>query len=250
MKSFCTYLVLLLPVLAGCAGPFENQCDQYSDRGEQLSCFDTAFLALESEIIEERGAREDTETWEYCEGLRERLADEDWAEENREEYGERLRECMVLWERLGDDRDCDARDEDEDDEWDEDEDDEWDEDEDDEWDEDEDDEWDEDEDGEWVEDEDGESDKDEDDVRLDDEDLRDDDDREAVREESCSRGGLGDLRQLRDRARGAIQRGEDSEDRGDQIREALREGRSWVDRILRVRDDRESTRDGEGERPR
>ena len=88
------------------------------------------------------------------------------------------------------------------------------------------------------------------DVRLDDEDLRDDDDREGVREENCSRGDLGALRQLRDRARGAIQRGEDSDVRGDQIREALSEGRRWVDRLLGVRDDRESARDGEGERPR
>jgi len=195
MKFIGPLLLALLPTLTGCAS-FENQCNQYSEVSAQLACLDTAFLALESEIVERRGERNTEregadlrEYLEYCEGLRERFGDEDWADENRQDYGERLRECSMLWERIGEDREREGCVEDETlIRWAEDEPEAWEEDED------------------------------------------------EVREADCERGDLGEIRGMRDRARQSVRRSTDSDERGETIREALREGRRWVDRLLGLRD--------------
>ena len=233
MKTFGFLFLSSLTILAGCAGDaFESQCDQFTEVNDQLTCLDTAFFALESEIVDSRGdrVRDDSdlrEELEYCNGLRRRMADEAWADENREEFGGRLRHCMGLWERLEDEDDWD--DEDEDDDWD-------DEDErEDDWD-------DEDED----EDEDDWDDEDEDEREGDKGDLSDEDEREGdedlrkderegdedLREDRSDRGELGEIRAIRDRTRGEIERSEDSEARRDRVREGLAEGRRWVDRLL------------------
>ncbi len=195
MKFVGPLLLVLLPTLTGCAA-FENQCNQYSETDDQIACLDTAFLALESEIVESRGERNPEregadlrEYLEYCEGLRERFGDQDWAEENREDYGERLRECTAVWERLGDDRAREDCNEDEDLIR-----------------------WAEDEPEAWGEDED------------------------EAREADCKRGDLGEIRGMRDRARESVRRSADSEERAETIRGALREGRRWVDRLFGLRD--------------
>ena len=195
MKFVGPLLLVLLPTLTGCAA-FENQCNQYSEASAQLTCLDTAFLALESEVVEHRGERSAEregvdlrEYLEYCEGLRERFGDQDWAAENRQDYGERLRECTMLWERLEEHRDREDCVEDEAlIRWAEDSREAWDEDED------------------------------------------------EVREADCERGDLGEIRGMRDRARESVRRSTDSSERGETIREALREGRRWVDRLFGLRD--------------
>ncbi len=231
MKALHTLIIFSL-TLAGCTAgdAFEKQCDSHTELSAQLSCMDTAFFVLESEIVtsrgdRERGDRDLREELEYCEGLSERFADEGWAEENREEYGRLLRRCVVLWDRLEDDRD----------DWDEDDRDDWDEDDRDDWDED---------------------DRDEDDEREGDKgDWDDEDEREEdLREDAVDRGELGEVRAIRDRTRGDVERGEDSTSRRDRVREGLAEGRRWVDRLLNaVRGDgsrdAESIR-GDEERPR
>ncbi len=215
MKALHTLIIFSL-TLAGCTAgdAFEKQCDSHTELSAQLSCMDTAFFVLESEIVtsrgdRERGDRDLREELEYCEGLSERFADEGWAEENREEYGRLLRRCVVLWDRLEDDRD----------DWDED-------------------------------------DRDEDDEREGDKgDWDDEDEREEdLREDAVDRGELGEVRAIRDRTRGDVERGEDSTSRRDRVREGLAEGRRWVDRLLNaVRGDgsrdAESIR-GDEERPR
>jgi len=241
MKFFYVLVSSSLLALAGCTGAaFEKQCDSHTELSAQLSCMDTAFFVLESEIVtsrgdRERGDRDLREELEYCAGLRERFADEGWAEENREEYGGLLRRCIGLWDRLEDDRD----DWDEDD-WDEDDRDDWDEDD---WDEDD---WDEDDD--WDDEDEREGDKGD----WDDEDEREGDD--DLREDAGDRGELGEVRDIRERTRGEVERIEDSAERRDRVREGLAEGRRWVDRLLgavRGEDSRdtESIR-GDEERPR
>ena len=219
MKRFYSLAFILLLSLAGCS-PFANQCDQYTGLGEQLTCLDTAFLALESEVVRGDGVREGFERegvdlreyLEFCEGLRARFAEEEWAEEYREEYGEDFRRCRLLWERLGEDRDredCDGASEPE-------------------------------------REEDVERDADVFSREAVREEVRED-----VRDENCERGELGALREIRDRARRAIERNESSSERSTLIREALSEGRGWVDRLFGARDGaREGARDGTEERPR
>jgi len=219
MKCFYSFSFVFLLAVAGCS-PFANQCDQYTEVGEQLTCLDTAFLALESEVVRGEGAREGFERegvdlreyLEFCEGLRARFAEEEWAEEHREEYGEDFRRCRMLWERLGEDRDredCDGA---------------------------------------------AEPEREEEVERDADVSSREavrEEVREDVRDENCERGELGALRQIRDRARRAIERNESSSERGALIREALSEGRGWVDRLFGARDGaREGARDGTEERPR
>ncbi len=285
MKALSTFVVLALLVLPGCTAgdAFERQCDSHTELNAQLSCLDGAFFVLESEIVTSRGDRERDERdlreeLEYCEGLRGRFADEEWAEENREEYGRLMRRCIALWDRLEDD-------EDDEDDWDEEDDeDDWeDEDDEDDW-EDEDcerleaamgelrgaceagdeeaclefkklyalyleecldeDDWDEDE------REGAKGDRDQDGDER--EDEREDDG--SVREDARDRGELGELRAIRDRTRGEVERSEDSEARRERLREGLAEGRRWVDRLVgAVRD--EGGRDGSSgtdaeERPR
>ena len=114
MKIVCRLLVLLLPVFAGCTA-FENQCNEFTEVDDQLACLDTAFLSLESELVRTRGERTGErggereaadlrEYLEYCDDLRERASDDEWREQNEDDFEERLRECMAVWERLGDAR--------------------------------------------------------------------------------------------------------------------------------------------------
>jgi len=225
MKALYVLVVLALATLTGCTAAFENQCDSHTELSAQLSCMDTAFFVLESEIVtsrgdRERGDRDLREELEYCQGLRERFGDEDWAEANREEYAGLLRRCVGLWERLEGDRD--------EDDWDEDD-----------RDEDDRDDWDEDD---W------------DDLEGDMGGLYAEDDREDLREDLADRGDLGEVRAIRDRIRGEVERTEESEARRERIREGLAEGRRWVDRLLGAARgegarDAESIR-GDEERPR
>jgi len=196
MKIVCRLLVLLLPVFAGCTA-FENQCNEFTEVDDQLACLDTAFLSLESELVRTRGERtgerEATDLREYLE-----YCDDLRERASDDEWREQNEDDFE--ERL---RECMAV-------------------------------W------ERLGDDRERQECERDEEAWGKEDLRpeyvevrlDVDTTEESREEACPRGELGELRTIRDRTRGAVQRGEDSDERGDRLREGLREGRRWVDRLL------------------